>query len=407
MDDRSAIMAYIYCKTLRQQALGNFKTFVKAITLDPMMLRYLNGAASNSVAPDENYARELQELFTIGKGENAHYTEGDVRAAARLLTGYQMTIQTAGFPFFVLFQPTRHDTGDKQFSAFYNNTLIRGRSGTEGAKELDDLLTMIFEQQEVALFMCRKLYRFFVYYKIDATVEENIIVPLAEVFRQSNYNIVPVLKTLLSSAHFYEAAFRGCLIKSPVDFVAGFGHGFNISIPQLQLNNFPSIQAAYNAWSVFHVAETNGVAVQRQALADPPNVAGWPAYYQEPNYQRLWIDTETYPKRVKFTETLLNGIGAGGIVVNVTEWTKGLTEPQDVNKLIDEAIENLYSVPVSPAFKARLKSILLSGQSNESYWTTAWNDFIANPSTTNRSVVEIRLLAFYQAIVIRPEYNLM
>jgi uncharacterized protein (DUF1800 family) len=407
MDDRSAIMAYIYSKTLRQQALGNFKTFVKAITLDPMMLRYLNGAASNVVAPDENYARELQELFTIGKGENAKFTEGDVRAAARLLTGYQITIQTAGFPFLVLFTASRHDTGDKQFSAFYNNTLIRGRSGTEGAKELDDLLTMIFDNPEVALFLCRKLYRYFVYYKIDEATEQNVIVPLAAVFRQSNYAIVPVLRTLLSSAHFYDAAFRGCIIKSPADFVASMQHNFNVVLPELKLNDFPAIQAAYAAWSVFHVAETNGSAAQRQGLADPPNVAGWPAYYQEPNYYRLWIDTETYPKRVKFAQTLLNGTGASGVLVNVIEWTKGLAEPQNINKLIDEAIENLYAVPVSPLFKARLKGILLTGQTTESYWTTAWNDFIANPTADNRAVVETRLLAFYNAIVIRPEFNLM
>jgi uncharacterized protein (DUF1800 family) len=407
MDDRSAIMAYIYCRTLRKQALGNFKTFVKAITLDPMMLRYLNGAASNVVAPDENYARELQELFTLGKGENAQFTEGDVRAAAKILTGYQITIQTAGFPFLVLFQPARHDKTDKQFSAFYNNKIIQGRAGTEGAKELDDLLDMIFQNPEVALFICRKLYRFFVYYKIDAATEQNIIVPLAAVFRQSNYDIVPVLRVLLNSAHFYDAVFRGCIIKSPMDFVAGLAHNFDIVLPELRLNDIPAIQAAYNGWAVFHLTDTNGSAAQRQSLADPPNVAGWAAYYQEPNYYRLWIDTETYPKRVKFAEALLNGTGINGLLVNVVAWTKTLSEPQNVNKLIDEAVGNLYAVPVSPIFKTRLKDILLSGQTTESYWTTAWNDFITNPTPANRSVVETRLLAFYRAIVIRPEFNMM
>jgi uncharacterized protein (DUF1800 family) len=407
VDDKSVIMGYIYGRTLRFNALGNFKNLVKLITLDPMMLRYLNGAASNLIAPDENYARELQELFTVGKGENAKYTEGDVRAAARLLTGYQITIQSAGFPFQTIFVPSRHDTGDKQFSAFYNNTLIRGRSGTEGSKELDDLLTMIFAQNEVALFMCRKLYRFFVYHKIDATVEQNVILPLAELFRQSNYDILPVLKALLTSAPFFDAAFRGCMIKSPVDLVVGMGRSFNIVLPEIQPNDFPSIQVTYNAWSVFHVIETNGSAAQRQALIDPPNVAGWPAYYQEPNYYRLWIDAETYPKRLKFAETLVNGVGVSGVFVNALDWTKTLSTPQNVTQLIDDALESLYAVAISPTFKARLKGILLSGQTNDSYWTTAWNEFIANPTAVNRSVVETRLLAFYRAIVIRPEFNLM
>jgi uncharacterized protein (DUF1800 family) len=407
MDDRSAIMAYIYNKTLRNNALENFKTFVKAITLDPMMLRYLNGAANNVNAPDENYARELQELFTIGKGENAHFTEGDVRAAARVLTGYQISIQAGGFPFQAVFQTARHDATDKQFSAFYNNTIIRGRSGTEGVKELDDLLTMIFAQNEVALFICRKLYRFFVYHKIDAIVEQNVIAPLADIFRQADYNITPVLKALLTSAHFFEAAFKGCIIKSPIDFVAGIGRSFNVVLPTVQADNYPSVVAAYNAWYIFHVADTNGSAAQRQSLADPPNVAGWSAYYQEPNYYRLWIDTETYPKRLKFAESMVNGTGINNVLVNVTEWTKSLSEPQNATKLVDDAIEILYAVPVSPTFKARLKAILLSGQTNDSYWTTAWNDFVINPTAANRSVVETRLLAFYRAIVVRPEFNLM
>ena len=93
--------------------------------------------------------------------------------------------------------------------------------------------------------------------------------------------------------------------------------------------------------------------------------------------------------------------------MNVLEWTKSLSEPQNVTKLIDDALESMYSVAVSPIFKARLKGILLSGQSNDSYWTTAWNEFIANPTAANKSVVETRLLAFYRAIIIRPEFNLM
>jgi uncharacterized protein (DUF1800 family) len=371
------------------------------------MLRYLNGAASNAVAPDENYARELQELFTVGKGENAHFTEGDVRAAARVLTGYQITIQSAGFPFQTIFQPTRHDTGDKQFSAFYNNTLIRGRAGTEGAKELDDLLTMIFNQNEVALFICRKLYRFFVYHKIDAAVEATVIAPLADLFRQSNYAILPVLKALLTSNHFFDAVFKGSMIKSPLDFVVGMGRSFDVVLPEFTANDFPSIQNTYNAWSVFHLVDTNGAAAQRQALVDPPNVAGWPAYYQEPNYYKLWIDAETYPKRVKFAENLVNGTGIGGVSVDIINFTKSLADPQDVTKLMDNALEALYSVPISPTFKARLKGILLSGQSDDYYWTTAWNAFIGNPSSVNRAVVETRLLAFYRALVIRPEFNLM
>jgi uncharacterized protein (DUF1800 family) len=407
MDDRSAIMAYIYNRTLRDNALGNFKVFVKAITLDPAMLRYLNGASNNVAAPDENFARELQELFTIGKGENAHFTESDVRAAARVLSGYQIGVQAAGFPFQAIFNPARHDTGDKQFSGFYNNTLIKGRTGADGTKELDDLLAMLFRQPEVAMFICRKIYRFFVYHQIDASVEVSIITPLAAIFRESNYEVLPVLKALFTSAHFFEVAFRGCIIKSPLDLVVGLGRSFQVALPTMQLNDLASIRRTYSAWYAFHAPDTNGAAAQRQNLADPPNVAGWGAYYQAPNYYRLWIDTETYPKRIKFIQNLLATNTIGGVGINVIDFTKRLSNPQKVGLLVQETMEILYSVIVSPSFQTRLIDILLSGQTNESYWTAAWNEYTTNPTATNRAVVETRLLAFHRAILLRPEFNLM
>lgn len=176
----NARFCYQYNATLRQFALGNFRDMVKAITLEPAMLRYLNGYANSKKAPDENYGRELQELFTIGKGPGSHYTEGDVKAAARVLTGYTINYKT----FTYSYDPNRHDEGDKQFSAFYDNHLIRGSKGKEGANELDELLNMILSREEVSRFICRKLYRFFVYHIIDEGTEQNVITPLAALFRE-------------------------------------------------------------------------------------------------------------------------------------------------------------------------------------------------------------------------------
>ncbi|MEK7258056.1 MAG: DUF1800 family protein, partial [Bacteroidota bacterium] len=145
--------SYRYMEQLYLHATGNFKALVKAITIDPAMLIYLNNTSSGKDAPDENYARELQELFCVGKGAGAGFTEDDVQSAARVLTGWRTDF---AYPE-TYFHEQTHDTTDKQFSAFYNNTVITGRSGQAGMEELDDLLDMIFATDEVTLFLCRKL----------------------------------------------------------------------------------------------------------------------------------------------------------------------------------------------------------------------------------------------------------
>ena len=176
------------------------------------MLYYLNGYLNTNTSPDENYARELQELFTIGKENTPNYTEDDVKAAAKVLTGWRINTTTT-LPT-VYFDSTKHHTSNKLFSSFYGNTTIAYQSGSNGALETDALMDMVFsKQQEVAKFICRKLYRFFIYYTIDNTVEANVITPLAQIFINNNWDIVPVLKTLYKSEHFFELNSKGCIIK--------------------------------------------------------------------------------------------------------------------------------------------------------------------------------------------------
>ena len=155
------------------------KQFVYEITLDPTMLIYLNGRLNTAAAPDENYARELQELFTLGKENNPNYTEADVIAAAKVLTGWRVNPNDASFPSF--YTESRHDASNKQFSSFYNNTVITGRTGaTGGTQEINDLINMIFSKStEVTRHIVKRLYRFFVYSEIDATAMQNVIEPLA------------------------------------------------------------------------------------------------------------------------------------------------------------------------------------------------------------------------------------
>ena len=211
---------YNQLNLFRQYALGNFRQLTKLVSLDPAMLRYLNGDTNVVGHANENYGRELQELFTIGKGpevapgDYTKYTEGDVQAAAKVLTGYVdngfRSTQTAAIN--TVFTPSRHDTSNKQFSSDYSNTMIKGRTGTDGANELDDLLDMIFAQTDsdgvgrVAKFICRMFYRWFVYYDIDDTVEQNVIVPLARVMITNNYEVQPVLDALFRSGNSVTAA---------------------------------------------------------------------------------------------------------------------------------------------------------------------------------------------------------
>jgi len=241
--DIPARLWYDQYMILRQNALGDFRQMAKAIALNPAMLIYLNGSTNTKTAPNENFARELQELYTVGKGSGSMYTQADVATAARVLTGH-----TIDNNYNYVFQPGDHDDLNKKFSDFYSSHITTGYSGPGGAGELDDLLTMIFNTQESARFICRKLYGFFVYYKIDNTVETNVIAPLADIFRQSGYSITAVLSTLLKSQHFFDIVNSGaCIIKSPLDFLIGLCREYKVALPDTA---DPSAQ--YAAYELLH-----------------------------------------------------------------------------------------------------------------------------------------------------------
>ena len=397
----NAIFCYRHNQLLHQYALGNFKEMVKALSTDLSMLKYLNGNANTKKAPDENFGREVQELFTVGKGPNSKYTEADVKAAAKVLTGYKIDYKTNTY----IFDASRHDENDKQFSTFYGNKIVKGRSGEEGAGELDDLINMIFDQEEVSKFIVRKLYRFFIFYKINEITEKEIILPLAKIFRKNNYEIKPVLKVLFSSQHFFDTNLRGTMIKSPIDLCVGLVREYGIAFPITT-----DLLANYNMWGFLQ----SQAAGMQQNIGDLPNVAGWPAYYQEPQLYKLWINSDTLSKRYQFSDRL---IGKGykakddnKILIDAVEYTKLLPHPEDPDALINDAIQLLYTVTLSDAEKIRIKSsILLSNlQGNESnhYWTNAWNNFIANPADeSNQRQVIYKLKNLYKYLMNRPEYQ--
>jgi len=398
LDSIPAKLWYDHYMTLRSNALGNFKQMVKAITLDPAMLMFLNGNSNSKNAPNENYGRELQELYTIGKGSGSQYTEDDVHAAARVLTGHTLDANYAYF-----FSPGDHDDQNKSFSAFYGNTIITGRSGSPGASELDDLLAMIFLTDESAKFICRQLYNFFVYYQIDDSIETAVITPLAQVFRNSGYDIRTVMSTLLKSEHFFNLVYAdACIIKSPIDFLIGLCREYEVAMPVA--GDDPS---NYAAWSML-LQES---ALLQQEVLGIPEVAGWFAYYEGPAYHELWINSVTYTERNAFTDLM---IGVGNTLNGVTleidplSFAKKLSNPGDPNLLISDSLDILYRVPLSDTSKTYLKeTLLLGGQINDYYWTQAWDAYISNPSDMIATqTVLSRLQNLYKYLMNLPEYHL-
>jgi len=386
---------YNHNKMLRENALGNFKAFVKAVTIDPLMLYFLNGYLNNVASPDENYSRELQELFTVGKESAATYSEDDVVVAARVLTGWTLNPQTLE----TIFVPQLHDVGFKVFSSFYNSTVLQGSSN--GSADLDALLNMIFQKEEVSLYMCREIYRFFIYYKIDADVEANVIVPLAQIFRDNNYEIAPVMRALLLSEHFYDAVNKGCQIKTPLDLTIGILRNYNLSLPSPTLYDQYIIRLSINFF--------NGAL--QMLPGDPPNVAGWPAYRQSPNFYRVWISSDTIRNRNVLTDVLAFAgvdVGTEKLIINHIAFAAQFSNPADPNVLIDETLVLLYPMPISFLKKTFLKSILLSGQFSDHYWTDAWNAYINNPNDPMAfQTVWFRLASMHKYIMNLAEYQLI
>ncbi len=243
----------------RSEALGNFRTLLHGVAKDPAMLVYLDGANSRKEAPNENFAREVMELFTLGEASGGGgYTEQDIREAARAFTGFSVDRETFSFRM----RPAFHDTGNK--------TLF----GRTGNLDGDAALELMLEQPNAARFITAKLWREFVSPAPDGSELDRI----AGRFRASGYDISAVLRELLLSDAFWTDAQRGSLVKSPVELVVGTVRQFEFDSADTQ----PLVQKS---------------AQLGQNLLVPPNVKGWPGYTE-------WINSTTLLERKRFTEQL-------------------------------------------------------------------------------------------------------
>ena len=376
-----------YLDTIRQNSLGNFKTFVKSITKDPAMLLYLNGNENVKGSPNENYARELQELFTVGEKDfagNLNYTEDDVKAAAKTLTGWSYTNhwQEGTTSFGSEFDLSKHDITNKVFSAKYSNTTITGVNSTTGGDvELNALVDMLMAHPEASKFICRKLFKWYVNPTVTADIETNVIIPLANFFKSAsnNFAIEPVLRKLLTSDIFYDVDNIGAIVKSPLEFIGGSLRQFNFQVPNMTTETVAFRKYfSHLDWQMY---------TMQMSLIDQPSVFGWEPYYQNA-LSRAWIASSTLALRNSFASQYIwswADIPAPyRLEINVVEWAKSL-QPNFLNPTTSPGItadallaafsERMFITPLFTSQKEFLIITILLFGSSRGTWNFEWNEF--------------------------------
>jgi uncharacterized protein (DUF1800 family) len=244
--------------TLRFHAAGNFKTFVKSMIKDPALILYLDNQQNKTNKPNENLARELLELFTLGEG---HYTENDIKEAARALSGYGIEWHTGRFSF-------REKKHDKRLKTILDNT---------GKWNGDDLIDLIFDNKQTAKFITSKLWQHF----ITTPINDKSLNQLANNFYK-NYEIKPLISSILKQPQFWEIGNIGTQVKSPIQLVAGLYRQLEITTK--------------NPRQLVQSASSMGLN-----LFTPPNVKGWASNEE-------WINTNSLLKRKSFIQNNLRGM---------------------------------------------------------------------------------------------------
>jgi uncharacterized protein (DUF1800 family) len=267
----------------RKHALGPLADLLGAVVSDGAMLVWLDGAGSKKEKPNENFGREFLELFTLGVG---HYTEKDVREAARAFTGWAVENGKGAF------HGDAHDGGDKTFLK------------QTGAWKSADIVRITLEQPACAEFLCRKLYHFFV--REDEDPKPKLLRSLAEKLRGHKYNIGDVVGVILRSRHFYDQAVRRQRIKSPVEFSAGLLRKLEVPRADVRL-----------------LALALACDRQGQDLFHPPNVKGWDG-------GKTWLNSTTVLERGNWCNDVIWGNADFGLnAYDPLAWVQAHAVPLD------------------------------------------------------------------------------
>ena len=293
-DERAALLIWTQNELLRRKAADNFRDFVLEISRDPAMLDYLNNQQNRKQHPNENYARELMELFTLGIG---HYTENDIKEAARAFTGWGHD----GDDF--VFRKYDHDNGEKNFF------------GRKGNLDGEDVIDAILEHRACAAYIAGRLWTFFAYENPEPELAQG----LGQVLRENDWNLRPLLRTMLTSQAFYSDKAIGTQVKSPVQLVVGTSRLLGLEPP---------------------VGRGLGAALQQmgQVPLDPPNVKGWPG-------GRAWINTSTLFVRYNTAVRMVSGgegrFARGGAEISLA--ATGVTQPHEI---VDAWVARLIQRPI-------------------------------------------------------------
>lgn len=419
-----------YLRLLRHYAIGNYKDLAKAICIDNAMLIHLDGYLNVKGSPQENFAREFLELYTVGKGaqvgpeDYTNFTEVDVKALTKVLTGWGLdsTYQTID-PSTNL--PTgkvkgngtfssQHDVSNKQFSAAFSNTLIQttnvsgGNTTIQGVyDELDAAISMIFNSPHTAKNICRRIYREFVYYNITTEIETDIIGPLALILEQNNFEITSVLQVLFASEHFYDLDSAptndnniGAIIKSPLDLLVGTLRLFELIVP----NKTTDLENHYGLYGqLLGQLELKGLT-----FFEPYDVAGYDAYFQVPEFQRYWISANYLANRYKFAEFLIDGfIATGGTVLLKLDFVQfvkdNCSNPANATFMVQELVEWMIPIQLATVRFDYFKETILLETISAANWTVEWNNYLM---TNNDAVVRIHLEKLALGMMQSPEYQL-
>lgn len=362
-----APLLYRQNQLLRDHALGNFKAMTLGITLDGAMLVYLGGDLNTKGKPNENFARELMELYTTGLG---WYTEGDIQQAARILTGWRVA-QYSDKPapngiFTTYFDPAAHDTDGKIYlgASFAPRDASTNTEFLVRKEEIGKLIDTLFTERAdaIAHFICRKIYRYFVY--SDPGVSEDAVIgAMAKTFVDNQFEVKPVMAQLLKSAHFFDNENIGAEIKTPAEYVIGLAR---------QLDPAVKIDTAMTS--------------MEQQLFEPPNVAGWPGYHD-------WVTTNTYPVRTSFAMSVVAGLTDDAVITFI----KSFAQYSDGDALIDGVARLLLPRPIAQARHDSFAQKLTAGAP-----IYEWGNIVStSPSTAARNMRDLLSL-----IVSLPDFEL-
>jgi uncharacterized protein (DUF1800 family) len=441
----------------------NFKELTVKISIDNAMLRLLDGDLNVKGSPNENYARELLELYSIGRGLEGSlppstvqgdyilYTEEDVQAAARVLSGWEVdddfttrdadTQLPRGRVRGSATNASGHDNDPKQFSARMNNAIIQGdptlmpggvATEESALDEIRQLIDLIYSKPETAKNICWKIYRFFVYAphtpEASLAIDTNVITGMANTFLANNYKIQPVIEELLCSQHFYDAVTDhneattpdmiddnfGGIIKSPIDLTLGMYSFFGVRLPDMTTQT----EAFFEATASIVGALGN----QGMNFYEPYDVAGYDAYHQYPIYHRAWITPNYLARRYDFAREVLMHSMDNPMSVDLYAFVKNNftnAEAHDAHELIKQLAKYIFPVsdnltfepPDTTAtltairlnyFKKRFLQDLAGGSSTpEDYWTRRWDE---NPLDTTDLNAHLEFL--FNAMMQSPEYQL-